>query len=60
MSAVGTAAASLGKELLILHASSEDDLATAFATMIQQRREALLVASSLRLQVAFRFLQLCH
>jgi putative tryptophan/tyrosine transport system substrate-binding protein len=60
VSAVGTAAASLGKELLILHASSEDDLATAFATMIQQRREALLVASSLRLQVAFRFLQLCH
>jgi putative tryptophan/tyrosine transport system substrate-binding protein len=45
MSAVGMAAASLGKELLILHASSEDDLATAFATMIQQRREALLVAS---------------
>jgi putative ABC transport system substrate-binding protein len=45
MSAAKTAAVSLGKELLILHASSEGEIETAFGTMTQQRRDALLVAS---------------
>jgi len=45
MSAARTAAISLGKELLILRASSEGEIETAFGTMTQQRRDALLVAS---------------
>jgi putative ABC transport system substrate-binding protein len=45
MSAVETAAVSLGKEILILRASSENEFEVAFTTMVQQRRAALLVAS---------------
>jgi putative ABC transport system substrate-binding protein len=40
-----TAAVSLGKEMLIFRASSEGEFGPAFASMVQQRREALLVAS---------------
>jgi putative tryptophan/tyrosine transport system substrate-binding protein len=45
MSAVETAAVSLGKEIRIFRASSEDEFEVAFTTMVQQRRTALLVAS---------------
>jgi ABC-type uncharacterized transport system substrate-binding protein len=40
-----TAAVALGKEMLVLRASSEVELDIAFVTMAQQRREALVVAS---------------
>jgi putative ABC transport system substrate-binding protein len=40
-----TAAASLGLQLLVLNASNEDELETAFATMAQQQAGGLLVAS---------------
>jgi putative ABC transport system substrate-binding protein len=45
MRAAETAAVSLGKEMLIFRASSEGEFEVAFATMVQQRRDALLVAS---------------
>jgi putative ABC transport system substrate-binding protein len=45
MSAVETAAVSLGKEMRIFRASSEGEIEVAFTTMVQQRRAALLVAS---------------
>ena len=45
MATVEAAAASLGNEILVLRASSESELDIAFATMAQQRRDAILVAS---------------
>src|SRR5215468_6143968 len=45
MRAAQTAAHSLGKEMLVLRASNERELDTAFATMTQQQVGALLVAS---------------
>jgi len=45
MSAVETAALSLGKEMRIFRASREGEFEVAFTTMVQQRRAALLVAS---------------
>jgi len=45
MRAAETAAMSLGKEMLTFRASSEGEFEVAFATMVQQRRDALLVAS---------------
>ena len=45
MRAVETAAVSLGKEMLIFRASIESEFEVAFTTMVQQRRDALLVAS---------------
>jgi ABC-type uncharacterized transport system substrate-binding protein len=43
--AAETAAVSLGKEMLIFRASGEDEFEAAFATMVQQRRDALVLAS---------------
>jgi putative tryptophan/tyrosine transport system substrate-binding protein len=45
MKAAETAAVSLGKEMLIFRAGSESEFEAAFATMVQQQRDALLVAS---------------
>jgi putative ABC transport system substrate-binding protein len=45
LSAVETAAVSLGKEMRIFRASNEGEFEVAFTTMVQQRRAALLVAS---------------
>ena len=45
MKAAQTAASSLGKELLVLRASSEGEIDAAFATMAQQRGGALLGAT---------------
>jgi putative ABC transport system substrate-binding protein len=43
--AAETAAVSLGKEMLIFRVSGEAEFEAAFATMVQQRRDALVVAS---------------
>jgi putative tryptophan/tyrosine transport system substrate-binding protein len=45
MKAAETAAVSLGKEMLVLRASSEGELDAAFATMAHQRSDVLLVGS---------------
>jgi putative tryptophan/tyrosine transport system substrate-binding protein len=45
MSAAQTAARSLGKEMPVFRASNERELDTAFATMVQQQTDALVVAS---------------
>src|SRR5215472_14108407 len=45
MSAAQTAARSLGKEMPVFRASNERELDTAFATMVQQKTDALVVAS---------------
>src|SRR6516164_2851483 len=45
MSAAQTAARSLGKEMSVFRASNERELDTAFATMVQQQTDALVVAS---------------
>ena len=45
MKAAQTAASSLGKELLVLRASSEGEIDAAFAIMVQQRGGALLGAT---------------
>ena len=45
MRAAQTAAGSFGKEMVVLRASNESELDTAFATMVQQQVGALLVAS---------------
>jgi putative ABC transport system substrate-binding protein len=47
MNAAQTAARSIGQEMIVLRASSERELDTAFATTAQQRGGALLVASDL-------------
>jgi putative ABC transport system substrate-binding protein len=45
MSAAQTAARSLRKEMPVFSASNERELDTAFATMVQQQTDALVVAS---------------
>jgi putative ABC transport system substrate-binding protein len=45
MSAAQTAARSLRKEMPVFRASNERELDTAFATMVQQQTDALVVAS---------------
>jgi putative tryptophan/tyrosine transport system substrate-binding protein len=45
MTAAQTAAASLGREIVVLNASSESELDAAFSNMVQQRIGALLGAS---------------
>src|SRR5262245_53648823 len=45
MTAAQTAATSLGRQIVVLNASSESELDAAFATMVQQRIGALLGAS---------------
>jgi putative tryptophan/tyrosine transport system substrate-binding protein len=45
MGAAETAAVSLGKKMLVFRASSEGEFEAAFAAMVQQRCDAILVAS---------------
>jgi ABC-type uncharacterized transport system substrate-binding protein len=42
---IGGASRTIGQEILILKASNDDDLDTAFATLVQQRAGALLVGN---------------